>query len=705
MATLDSRFICTSDLELYMVDNATGLPLSGGIVSFYSDVNRTELKPVYQLTGSPGNYTFSALSNPCTLSSAGTFQDDQGNNIVPYYYPFTGTPDENTGEQELYYIVVQNSGLKPQFIRQGWPQAAGSEVNPVLDAEIDNLIPNGQFLAHNNIVSITQPPVTSYLYGAQTVNAQPIAQGGWNFVYTNGTTATFNNSFSEIPSSGGWGINSFPKFLYNFVCTGFNADALTRDLRIQWPDVNKFSSGNPPGTTPYTLFFDARSNDGNAYTFTLYKIYYFGSSGNGGSPSAPVEEPVGQITIGPSSTLVSHNINEIIFSSNLGTIGANNDDYVALSLRGPSSGWNVSVSDFLLTPGNETFTSFPVQTNDQMLSRGVAGWMPTPNPDGSDLYLPLILTQQGMIFDHSVVGQIISKTELSANAVNNELLMDGTTYITSAYSSLGIPYQRLATYLINNCAAISVSNGSTTSTLDAKYMPMFGTGPNFVSVYKNSNTSKFDLSFNTASGSNAVNDQTSGFTHTSADPLYVFTVPSVPTVSTYFSFTVATSGPKVYNVWFSVDGAGTAPTAPTGANIEVKLVTGDTVATTIPKIALAVNSYQFLIPDIRGYFLRGLDPSATTDPDAASRTVPGIKDNSNAWTGANLGSVETDQYKSHTHPPLAPNTNFVETVGGGAVDITTNPGTITVNFPATTGASGGTETRPVNFAVYFYIKY
>lgn len=44
---------------------------------------------------------------------------------------------------------------------------------------------------------------------------------------------------------------------------------------------------------------------------------------------------------------------------------------------------------------------------------------------------------------------------------------------------------------------------------------------------------------------------------------------------------------------------------------------------------------------------------------------------------------------SHNHPPLAPNTNFVETVGGGAVDISTNPGVISVNFPTTTGNTGG----------------
>lgn len=702
MATIDPRFICSSDLELYMADNVSGLPLSGGIVTFYSDVNRTVLKPVYQLTGTPGNYSFAPLNNPCTLSSSGTFQDALGNNIVPYYYPFSGLPEESTGIQELYYVTVVNSGFTPQFVRQSWPPGASNGITPpIVDTIVDNFIPNGQFLAHNDWVSLTEPPFVQYAYGAETVNAQAIAQGGWNFVYTNGTTATFNNSFSQIPASGGWGMNSFPKYVFNFVCTGFNADALTRDLRIQWPDVNKFSAGNPPGTTPYTLFFDAKSNDSNSYTFSLYKIYYFGSAGNGGSPSAPIEELIGTISIG-STGFISHNINNIIFGDNLGTIGANGDDYVALSLRGPTSGWNIAITDFLLSDGNEIFTSFPTMTNDEMLSRGVAGWMPTPDPTGQDLYLPLILTPQGMVFDQSIVGQIVAKPQLAANAVNNELMMNGATFISSEYSSLGIPYSRLADYLVANCAAVSVTNGSTTSTLPAASCPMFGTGNNFVTVYQNVTTNKFDLSFNTANGANAAADQTSGFTHTSADPLYIFTVPGVPTAGQYFSFTVQTGGTKVFNVWFSVDGAGTAPATPTGANIEVELVTGDSVPTAILKIARAVNGYQFMLMDLRGYFLRGLDELATIDPDAATRTLPGISDNANAWTGAHLGSTEAAAVISHTHTPSLGAAGAVAGVGVGAVQATTGA-VFTQNLQIAN--FGGNETRPINKAVNFFIKY
>ena len=704
MANLDSRFICTSDLDTYYVDNASGMPMSGGIVTFYSDVNRTTLKPVYQLTGTPGNYSYQPLNNPCTLSNAGTFQDALGNNIVPYYYPFEGLPGDNnnagSGVQELYYITCVNSGFVPQFVRQGWPQAAGSEspTPPVNDAEIENYIPNGQFLAHNDWVSLTEPPTTSYTFttssGSVNVFSQAIEQGGWDFIYDQGTNATFNNSFSVIPPSGGWGINSFPRYVFNFVCTSIGSVPTYRDLRITWPDVNKFSSGNPPGSIPYTLFFDAASNDGNSYTFSLYQVYYYGT---GGSPGNYVENLIETFSVGPNSILKSYNINNIFFPANEGTIGTNNDDYVGLTIRGPRSGWNVAMSDFLMTQGTETFTSFPVMTNADMLTRGVAGWMPTPDAMGYDLYLPLVLTTIGMTFDQSIVGQIITKMQIPANVVNNELLMDGSTYISSEYSALGIPYQRLANYLMLNAAAVSVTNGSTTSTLPAGYVPMFGTGPNFVTIFINATPGNFDLSMNTASGSNAVNDQTSGFTHTSADPLYIFTVPSVPTAGQYFSFTVATSGPLTYNVWFSVNGTGAAPAAPTGANIEVKLVIADDVASTINKIALAINGYQFKLLDLRGYFLRGLDPSATTDPQAASRTLPGISDNTNAWTGANLGSLETSAFAAHTHTYGQANGASGTTFQGGA---TYSP------ISANTGSAGAsTETRPINIAVYFFIKY
>lgn len=817
MANLDSRFFCTSDLDTYYVDNASGLPMSGGIVTFYSDVNRTELKPVYQLTGTPGNYTYSPLPNPCTLSSSGTFQDALGNNIVPYYYPFTGVPEDNTGVQELYYITCINSGFVPQFIRQGWPQAAGNGSGPSNDNEIDNYIPNGQFLSHNNIVSITEPPITQYSFGSETVDSQAIAQGGWNFVYTDANTAIFNNSFSQIPSSGGWGINSFPKFAFNFVCSEYNSNALTRDLRIQWPDINKFSSGNPPGTTNYTLFFDAKSNDGNTYVFTLYQIYYFGT---GGSPSSPMVNEVATITVGPSETFTSYNINNINFAANQGTIGTNGDDYIALSIRGPASAWNAAFTDFLLTQGNETFTSFPVQTNDQMLSRGVAGWMPTPNPNGQDLYLPLILTPQGMVFDHTGIGEIVSTTNPSINSssISSQwLLCDGSSYITSQYSAIGIPYSRLFNVYLNNgysvltniplygtginYATSYISSGNTANirlTVNNSGIPIAAaadgnTGWTFSSVHIGSSTINFTSNaggntaneienignFITPNNSNSSNAGTSPFT-VSDNNLYTgittefaysfsvittaassitggeyFTfsnsstdyymwfkingsgsdpapggtgiqvnllssysasdvamciqdamnmyqsssivVSGLPSASQYWTFqTNPGSSVRNFYVWYTVNNIGTDPKVSGSTGINVMLTGSENAAEVASKTQLAINSYQFAVPNMQGMFLRALDPNGYFDLDGSYRwsKIAG-------FSGVNLGTYEYQQFLGHQHQILLNGQNGTPTGGQGPWLLNQGPR----NENPFTEVTGGSETRPVNAAVNFFVRY
>lgn len=818
MANLDSRFITTSDIDTYFVSNQTGLPLAGGIVTFYSDVNRTTLKPVYQLTGTPGNYTYAPLPNPITLSSSGTYQDGLGNNIVPYYYPFTSTPAANTGIQELYYITCVDSGFSPQFVRQGWPQAAGSGNTPASDAEIENYIPNGQFLAHNNIVSVTEPPITQYTFGSQTLDAQAIAQGGWYFVYTDANTAVFNNSFQQIPASGGWGMNSFPKFIFNFVCSQYNANALTRALQIQWRDVNKFSSGNPPGNTSFTLFFDARSNDGNTYTFTLNQVFYYGT---GGTPSAPVVTPIATFSVGPSMSFVSQNIQNIAFAPNQGTIGTNGDDYVALQIQGPPSAWNVAFTDFALVEGSQNLTSFPIETNAEMLAGGVAGWMPTPDPTGLDLYLPLILTPQGMVFDRSEIGEIWGTINRTLPSYNHSLFCDGSVYVTSAYSSIGIPYSRLQAILFNTTynvpmfgtgatfAQIDINSGATSQMILATNLAGSQTNPadgttatgftftttaplsnaghtaygykcfsningvvNFISTFSNGTHSSNNFAAGTSGMTfNDYNDASvtgpifgayttalaaSALAAGTATPGLYFTF-SNHTIDYYVWFyvngetdpapggtgircnlistmaiidvgniiasvvngqqtnaitTVAASNPipdksyftffansQQYTVWYQVASTSVAPVvAGTIAYIQVTLLGTETAIQVATKTQIAINSYQFAVPDLRGVFLRGTDGNPVNwDLDQALRWSYGrILGNSTP------GSFEFNEYTIHNHPGSSVISSNTQSTTQTSARGSTSAGT---PVPLTIIADGGTETRPTNMYVDWYIKY
>lgn len=103
----------------------------------------------------------------------------------------------------------------------------------------------------------------------------------------------------------------------------------------------------------------------------------------------------------------------------------------------------------------------------------------------------------------------------------------------------------------------------------------------------------------------------------------------------------------------------------------------------LPQLFISLNANDFKIPDFRGYFLRGL---GGIDPSATTRT---------------LGSVQQDEFRSHNHlyyypiygvdgiNPALTNTNYVN-----------QP-----NNNGTTANSGGAETRPVNIAIKYIIKF
>lgn len=118
---IDPHYIPIDLGEMVFLDKDSGAPLSGGLVYFNRDSQPATPKAVYQITGSSPDYTYTELpDNPLVLSSIGTFQDSLGNPIIPYYYPWILNED-NVLVQDLYQVVVENSGGVNQFTRPAMP--------------------------------------------------------------------------------------------------------------------------------------------------------------------------------------------------------------------------------------------------------------------------------------------------------------------------------------------------------------------------------------------------------------------------------------------------------------------------------------------------------------------------------------------------------------------------------------------------------
>lgn len=106
----------------------------------------------------------------------------------------------------------------------------------------------------------------------------------------------------------------------------------------------------------------------------------------------------------------------------------------------------------------------------------------------------------------------------------------------------------------------------------------------------------------------------------------------------------------------------------------------------------------FHIPDLRGQFLRGVDHGARLDPDAGTRT--------NRLTGAvqaGVGGVQHAVLGSHSHETSFPVQHSDN--GDGANYMLINCASVASYQSKVSNEVGGKETRPVNAAVNFIIKY
>lgn len=106
---------------------------------------------------------------------------------------------------------------------------------------------------------------------------------------------------------------------------------------------------------------------------------------------------------------------------------------------------------------------------------------------------------------------------------------------------------------------------------------------------------------------------------------------------------------------------------------------------------------HFNLPDLRGRFLRGTDnmgTAASRDPDRATRTAA----NTGGNTGNSVGSIQTDDFKSHRHGLISTTASTSGVVDSSAIrDNASTTNTVSA-------FTGGNETRPINVNLNYIIK-
>lgn len=103
---------------------------------------------------------------------------------------------------------------------------------------------------------------------------------------------------------------------------------------------------------------------------------------------------------------------------------------------------------------------------------------------------------------------------------------------------------------------------------------------------------------------------------------------------------------------------------------------------------------DFYVPDLRGRFVRGVDttaPDKMRDPDRATRTSMRSPD----IVGPVVGSLQEDATRVHTHTYSMAHGSEGRGLFGGSHWSPRDK---------ETGATGGSETRPVNAYLFFIIK-
>ena len=403
--TLDIRLTPAFYLQETLRDKTSGTPLANGVVTFYKDQARTELKTIYRISGTPPNYIYTPLPNPLTLSSIGTFVDNSGNDIALYYFPYDSDIDEPTGNIELYYITVESSGSIIQFTREGQPNIGETSVDTLDD---DNFILNAQFrLFKDSDVTFDTADVFDIAYL-------------WNFQKSN-VSGTDGVTFETFPFT--LDVEGNPTYFVKYKCTSAGTAETYKDFIYIIKDVNTFEEK--------ALRFSFLAEEVSGSQVTIHFIQNFGTGG-----STEVTETMASFVLTPSFTKYS-SATYIPPSIDGKTIGDGN--YIQIRMRMPLN----SISEVSFTNAQLNLGTSILGFKELEYNRNVSGTMgallPTPTKD--DAYSQLKWDGDKFVLD-SETGKI--DAYLLGDLPIGYIALDGSSYVrTDKVLTTDVTFDRL----------------------------------------------------------------------------------------------------------------------------------------------------------------------------------------------------------------------------------------------------------------------
>ncbi len=255
---LNADFFISLPLDQYFVNQNTGLPLSNGYLVFKRDSARNTFKPVYELNGSPGNYSYAALPNPLPLSGAGTPINASDVSTVIYYYPY-----DSLGNVDLYYIEAYSENDEFQWARQAWPNITEQSSPLNSNYSLLNQITNPQFtnvFLDDNLNTLTVLGATKKVF--------PIAPN-WDLIISGSGSV----SVQRFPVSGNDNVITSPPYVLDISVSSGIAQCLLQQtmnansgLWSSTPNQPLFLSGlfvaenQNSGTTSLSMYYEDSNN-------------------------------------------------------------------------------------------------------------------------------------------------------------------------------------------------------------------------------------------------------------------------------------------------------------------------------------------------------------------------------------------------------------------------------------------------------------